>query len=318
MSSPQSTLSPSGPAAAILAHLGWVVYIVFGIITVTTLVILLLAVLRQRGSLAWHAPWDTGGGQHWVVIGGLLIPIVVLCGIFVLSLERERDFPLRDGRRVTPEIQVIGHQWWWEVHYLTGPADQHFVTANEIHIPVGKPIDIAVQSADVVHSFWVPALHGKVQMIPGLTNYIRIEADEPGSYKGECANFCGQQHAHMRLLVVADPPEKYQAWRRDQISPADPPHGADAQHGEQVFMNAACTFCHTINGTDAQGKVAPDLTHLASRQYIAANSYGNDTADLEAWVTHAQSLKPGCLMPNITRFNGVDLRDMVDYLRELK
>ena len=318
MNSPQSTLHASGPAAAILAHLGWVVYITFGIVTVTVLIILLVAILRSRGSLTWHAPWDTGGGQRWVIIGGLLIPIVVLGGIFVLTLERERAFPLNDGGRVTPEIQVIGHQWWWEVHYLTGPADQHFVTANEIHIPVGKPIDIAVQSADVVHSFWVPALHGKVQMIPGLTNYIRLEADKPGVYTGECANFCGQQHAHMRLLVVADPPDAYQAWRRDQISPADPPRDADAQHGEQVFMNAACTFCHTINGTDSQGKVAPDLTHLASRRYIAANSYGNDEADLEAWVTHAQSLKPGCLMPNITRFNGVDLRDMVDYLRELK
>jgi cytochrome c oxidase subunit 2 len=204
------------------------------------------------------------------------------------------------------------------VHYLTGPENEHFVTANEIHIPVGRPVDIELQSGDVVHSFWVPALHGKVELIPGVTNYIRIEADRPGSYQGQCAEFCGAQHAHMRLLVVADSPQTYAAWHQHMLSPAAIPQGVDAQHGEAVYMNAACTFCHTIGGTPSQGKVAPDLTHLASRQYIAANTYRNDTADLEAWVTHAQSMKPGVLMPNLTSFNGVDLRDLVAYLDQLK
>lgn len=123
---------------------------------------------------------------------------------------------------------MIGHQFWWEVHYLTGPTSQHFVTANEIHIPVGRPVDIELQSADVIHSFWVPTLHGKVELIPGVTNYIRIEASQAGRYEGECAEFCGEQHARMRLLVVADPPQAFEEWREHSLSPAAAPRGADA------------------------------------------------------------------------------------------
>jgi cytochrome c oxidase subunit 2 len=171
---------------------------------------------------------------------------------------------------------------------------------------------------DVIHSFWVPELHGKVDLINGQRNYIRVEADRAGSYQGQCAEYCGEQHAHMMLLVVAQPEQDYQAWYSGQLSPAGEPMSADALHGRDVFMGAACAFCHQIRGTEAHGGVAPDLTHIASRSGIAANSYENNDANLEAWVTHAQSLKPGAKMPDLAAFNGKDLRDLVAFLRQLK
>ncbi|MGH9522963.1 MAG: c-type cytochrome, partial [Terriglobales bacterium] len=185
-------------------------------------------------------------------------------------------------------------------------------------IPVGRPVDVILETADVIHSFWVPALHGKVEMIPGQPNFIRIEASRAGSFDGECGEFCGVQHAHMRLLVVAQQPADYEAWRQQQLMPAAVPTSQEALHGQEVFNNGACALCHTVRGTVAQGKVAPDLTHIGSRQFIAANSFKNDTANLEAWVTHAQSLKPGNEMPDLSEFNGSDLRALVTYLQQLK
>jgi cytochrome c oxidase subunit 2 len=318
-SDPQSILRPRGPAAGILSQMGWVVFITFLVVTFIVLALLIWGALRRRGSLEQHEPWNAGGGQGWVLVGGFIVPMVILCGMFIFTLQRMTDFPIRQGHRPDPpNIEIIGHQWWWEVHYLTGGVSRHFVTANEIHIPVGEPEELELKTADVIHAFWVPALHGKLQLMPGQTNYIRIEADQPGTYQGECAVFCGVQHAHMRILVVAQSPADYQAWYDQQLKPGAEPDNPEAAHGRDVFEHAACAFCHTIAGTPAQGKVAPDLTHLAARQEIASDSYTNDTADLEAWVTHAQSLKPGCLMPDLTEFNGSDLRDLVAYLQELK
>lgn len=315
---PQSILNPGGPAAHTLSQIGWVVFILFSIITVVVLAILIWAAVRRRGSLEYHEPWNEGGGQSWILIGGFAVPFVVLCAVFVFTLDRLKAFPIRGDAIPHPQILVTGHQWWWEVQYLGGDEDQHFKTANEIHIPVGQPIDIELRSADVIHSFWVPALHGKMQLVPGRTNFIRIQADHAGTFQGECAVFCGAQHAHMRILVVGQSPEEYRAWRAEQLKPAAEPEDAEASHGRDVFEHAACVLCHTINGTLAQGKVAPDLTHLAGRERIAGDSYANDTANLEAWVTHAQSLKPGALMPDLTEFNGRDLQALVAYLQELK
>jgi cytochrome c oxidase subunit II len=316
-SQPQSTLRPVGPAAHSLAQIGWSVYILFGAVSLIMWGLLLWAAVRKRGSLDRHEPWNIGGGQNWVLIGGFAIPFVVLCGVFVMAMEKMTGFPVHDGR-INPQIMVAGHQWWWEVQYIgAGPAN-HFTTANEIHIPVGRPVDILLVTRDVIHSFWVPALHGKVDEIPGQPNYIRVQANHAGSFEGQCGEYCGEQHAHMRLLVVAQPPDEYQAWLNAQLKPAAEPQDSEALHGRDVFNNAACALCHTVRGTIAQGKVAPDLTHLASRQNIAANTYKNDEANLEAWITHAQSLKPGCEMPNITAFNGRDIRALTRYLRELK
>lgn len=317
-SQPQSSMNPGGPAGQNLATIGWVTYILFGLTAFIMWALLLWTAVRRRGTLAEHEPWNIGGGQNWIFIGGFAIPFVVLCGMFVFAMERMSEFPIHPSTNVTPEIRVIGHQWWWEVQYLEGGPSEQFTTANEIHIPVGRPVDIILETADVIHSFWVPALHGKVEMIPGQPNFIRIEASHAGSFVGECGEFCGQQHAHMRLLVVAQELADYQSWRLQQLQPAVVPTSEEALHGRDVFNDAACALCHTIRGTVAQGKVAPDLTHIASRQYIAANSYVNNEANLAGWVTHAQTFKPGAEMPNLTAFTGPDLRALVHYLQQLK
>lgn len=280
------------------------------------------------GTLSEHEPIDSGGGQAWIAIGGLAVPLLILTIMFVLGLRLLVAFPIhgKDGEMAAmhaampamkPDILIIGHQWWWEVHYLGGATNEQFTTANEIHIPAHRSVNIELESQDVIHSFWVPSLHGKVDLIPGLPNFIRIEASEPGNYQGQCAEYCGAQHAHMRLLVVAQEPEEYEAWQQQQRQPAPEPASQDAVAGEQLFLAGPCSSCHQIRGTIAGGRVAPDLTHIASRRYIAGNSFPNNDAYLEAWVTHAQSLKPEALMPDLTQFSGVQLRELVAYLRQL-
>ena len=316
---PQSTLYPQGPAANKIAQMSWLMLILFLMITVVMWILITWAVWRRRGTLAEHEPVDVGGGQGWVAWGGLAFPLVVLCVLFILGLKLMADFPVHDVHyaNLHPEITIIGHQWWWEVQYMGDPAER-FTTANEIHIPVGRPVDIELLSGDVIHSFWVPMLHGKVDLIPGHPNFVRIQADHEGTYVGTCSQFCGAQHAHMRLLVVAQQPDDYQAWVQGQLNSAAQPTTEEAKRGEQIFMAGACSMCHQVRGTLAGGRVAPDLTHIASRQEIAANSYPNNDAYLEAWITHAQSLKPAAAMPNLTQFNGQQLRDIVAYLRQLK
>jgi cytochrome c oxidase subunit 2 len=222
------------------------------------------------------------------------------------------------GEVKAPDILVIGHQWWWEVHYLAGDLDQHFTTANEIHIPTNRPVDIELQSADVMHSFWIPALHGKVDLIPGHTNFVRLEASRVGSFAGQCAEYCGAEHAKMRLLVVAQPPDEYAAWVQQQVKPAADPVTPIALAGEQTFIAGPCSMCHQIRGTTSGGTVGPDLTHVGSRQYLAANTLPNNDAYLEAWITHAQSFKPEAQMPDLTQFDGRQLQGLVAYLRQLQ
>lgn len=317
----QSTFNPQGPAAHRIATLSWLMVIIFLVTTAVMWGLLAWASVHRKGTLEEHEPIDIGGGQGWIAWGGLAVPLAVICFIFVLGLRLLASFPIHDPMNqkvIKPDILIIGHQWWWEVHYLDGPPNERFVTANEIHIPANKPIMIQLESHDVIHAFWVPTLHGKVDMIPGHPNFIRIEASHPGNFAGQCAEYCGEQHAMMRLLVVAQDPADYDAWVRDQLQPAAEPTSAEAKVGEQVFMNAACMLCHQIRGTLAGGTVAPDLTHLASRQFIAANTYPNNEGNLAGWVTHAQSMKPDCLMPDLTAFNGTQLQDLVTYLRQLK
>ncbi len=316
----QSTFNTQGPGAARIAPLMWAMIILFLAVSLVMWILIVIPV-RRRGSLDEHEPVDIGGGQGWVALGGLLIPLLVLSGFFIAGLVVLESFPIHDPSKQTrfkPDILIIGHQWWWEVHYLDGPVNEHFVTANEIHIPAGQPVTLELKSADVIHAFWVPSLHGKLDMIPGHPNFMRIEAYHPGDYAGECAEYCGVQHAHMRLLVVAQAPSAYKLWLRQMVRPAVQPTTPEAIAGEHLFLSGPCAMCHTVRGTLAGGSVAPDLTHLASRQFIGTNSLPNNTAYLEAWITNAQSLEPGVLMPDLTDFSGTQLRDLVAYLQQLK
>jgi len=330
--SAQSTLNAKGPAAARIASLSWLMTILFVVVSIAMWALLAVAFAKRRGSLSEHAPIDIGGGQAWIAIGGLALPLFVLTVIFILGLRLLAAFPIhgmhggmRAGTRpemeadaIKPEILIIGHQWWWEIQYLDGNPDRQFTTANEIHIPTHRPVNIELESGDVMHSFWVPGLHGKVDLIPGHPNFIRIEASGPGNFKGQCAEFCGAQHALMRLLVVAQGEDDYDTWLASQRAPGAVPTSSEAIRGEQIFLSGPCSMCHQVRGTLAGGHVAPDLTHFGSRQYLAANSFPNNDAYLEAWVTHAQSLKPGAQMPDLAQFDGEQLRDLVAYLHQLR
>jgi cytochrome c oxidase subunit 2 len=317
---PFSTMAPGGPAAHMLANLGWYIYMPFCVVGFIMWVLLAWVAFRRRGTFEEHGPIDMGGGHRWIVIGGFVIPFLILAGTFVLGLKVMSAFPLEGGmsHNHPADVRVIGHRWWWEIRYVNGPLSQEVASANEIHIPVGQPVDIDLASPDVIHSFFVPTLHGKVDLIPGQVNRIRIQADYAGVYQGRCAEFCGAQHAHMQFVVVAQMPADYQAWRSREIQDAAAPATAQQQQGEQLFQTKACSLCHTIRGTIALGRLGPDLTHLASRKTLAAGLLTNNAANLEAWFTHAQSLKPECLMPDLTEFTGPQSQALLAYLQNLQ
>jgi cytochrome c oxidase subunit 2 len=326
--SAQSTFDSHGPAAHSIGDLSWFMTILFLIVAAIMWILIGYAFYRRRGSLPEHEPIEAGGGQMWIAIGGIVIPLIVLTILFVLGLGLLRDFPIHGmhggasqmqmAHSMKPEIRIVGHQWWWQIEYLNDDPSEEFTTANELHLPTGRPVNIEVKTEDVMHSFWVPALHGKVDLIPGMTNYIRLQASQPGEYQGQCAEYCGAEHARMRLLTVAQSSDEYEAWKVAQLRPGSEPATPDAIAGEKIFLSGPCSMCHQVRGTVAGGRVAPDLTHIGSREYIAANSYRNNDAYLEAWVTHAQSLKPEAQMPNLTQFSGEQLHDLVAYLRQLQ
>ena len=308
-----------GVGARSAAWLGWQAIIAFCAATLVTWGFLLWFALRRRGTLAEHEPIDINQGQAWILIGGFLVPIGVLIFLFVEMMVVLAAEPGAKPVSPAPDIVVSGQQWWWNATYrFKGHPELTVELPTELHIPVGKAMMVEVQSADVMHSFWVPKLNGKIDLVPGRNNYEVLEAVEPGTYLGQCASYCGEQHANMTFRVIAQTPGAYEAWLAHQRAPAAAPVSQEAQRGEQVFLGGACSLCHTIRGTPALGQYGPDLTHLASRQTIAGGMLPNDTADLEAWITHAQSLKPGSPMPDLPQFRGSDLRALVTYLQGLK
>ncbi len=324
---PQTTLEGHGLAAIRISHLAWFMTILFLAITLIMWVLLIVAFYKRRGTLAEHEPINSEGGEIWIVIGGLAVPFVILTLLFVMGLSLLSAFPIHGMRgpmtvsaeeAMKPEIRITGHQWWWQIDYLNDDRSKQFTSANELHLPAGRPVYIEVVTADVMHSLWIPALHGKVDLIPGISNYILIQSSQPGNYVGQCAEYCGAQHAHMRLLAVVQEPKDYEAWLQQQLQPGAEPQTPQEIAGKNIFISGPCAMCHQIRGTAAGGTVGPDLTHIGSRQMIGADSFPNNNAYLEGWITHAQDLKPGCLMPNLTQFTGPQLQDMVAYLRSLQ
>jgi cytochrome c oxidase subunit II len=248
----------------------------------------------------------------WILWGGVIIPAGILIFLLGLSIYGHRSLASPPGNPVL-EIEVVGHRWWWEIRYV----GEGFVEANEIHIPVGQPVTIHLTSNDVIHSFWVPQLTGKMDLNPGETNSIWIQADEPGIYRGLCAEFCGLQHANMQFLVVAESQGDFETWLDRTRQPAPAPQTAEAQLGEQVFMGSSCVYCHTIRGTNALAVVGPDLTHLASRLTLAAGIIDNNPGNLAGWILDPQHIKPGNLMPP-TNMTGDELQALLAYLQILE
>ena len=279
-----SALTPAGPEADTLLRLSWLMAIGAVMVWLAVLAIAWMAA-RRHGQPLRHARWLILGG-------GVAVPAVVLTGLLVYGLwllPRVRAAVPPDALR----IEVSGEQWWWRVRY-PGTAVE---TANEIHVPVGKQVALELTSPDVIHSLWVPALAGKMDMVPGRRNTLVIQADEVGVYRGVCAEFCGASHAQMRLLVVAQPIGAFEAWLQAQEQPAREPSGDVAASGRAAFLRHGCGACHTARGTPANGRVGPDLTHVGSRLELAAGTLPVDAEALQRWIARPHAAKPGVLMP---------------------
>jgi len=249
-----------------------------------------------------------------VVTFGIVIPILTLAGLFTAAnvlVMRKTNAPAPSSTSMT--IEVVGRQWFWEFRYPGTDA----VTANELHVPTQTRINLVVHTADVIHSFWVPQLNRKIDAIPGKSNRILLYADAPGTYRGQCSEFCGLQHAHMSLRVHAEPKAQFDGWLRNEASPAPEPASAEAARGRDVFMSEACASCHTIRGTEARGEVGPDLTHVGGRQTLAALTIPNTAADMAKWITNPQAVKPGNKMPGL-RLTPDETKAIVAYLQRLE
>jgi cytochrome c oxidase subunit 2 len=299
-------MSPHGPDAGRTAALAWFMFSLAGLITTVVFVLLVVGLFRDG-----TRPGRALDGQRLIIGGGIILPAIVLLTLSGLTVWALKTDPA--GASGDVAITVIGHQYWWEVRYAGTPA----VTANEIHVPVGTQVRITLESTDVIHSFWVPALAGKVDMIPGHVNHLTIRADDPGTYRGQCAELCGIQHANMAFLVIAQPMGAYRAWLADQSEPARAPSCRLATTGRRTFTTQACSGCNTIRGTSAHGSAGPDLTHLASRRSLAAATLPNDASHLQGWITDPQHAKPGSLMPDVP-ITPAQANALVAYLRELK
>jgi cytochrome c oxidase subunit II len=286
-----------------------------GVIVVVFAVLLVRGLFRRGSSegagedVARQRP--TATGLRWIFVGGVAGPTIVLIALMWLTLAAMKVVsPIPPADAVT--IEVIGHQWWWEVNY----PDHQVTTANEIHIPVGVPVELILRSDDVIHSFWVPALHGKLDALPDYPTTLVLHADQAGQYRGACAEFCGLQHAKMGLLVVATPLEQFEAWVVGQQQPAPAPSGA-AQQGLEVFLSSECVDCHTIRGTGAIAGIGPDLTHLADRMTIGAGTLPNETEYLAAWIRDPHASKEGVEMP-AAELSDDDLEALLLYLASLR
>jgi cytochrome c oxidase subunit II len=314
-SSRTSIFNSASPNARATAQLFNFVFIIEGVVFVIVEAALIYAVIRFSRKQGSGLPKQIDGNMY-LELTWTIIPAILLAIIFFVSLNTLRTVSSATTENSTAgaplHVQVIGHQWFWEFVY----PDQHIVTANEMVVPVGSQVIVDVKTVDVIHSYWIPELGGKIDAIPGITNQLYFQAEKTGTFSGQCAEFCGADHAQMRMTVISVTAEDYAAWVKSQQAPLHLFSG-DAAAGEQLYMGMACIGCHTINNTKSQGKVGPDLTHFASRTTFAGGVLENNTDNLSKWLANPQAIKPGNLMPN---FNlGSDgIKMLVAFLESLK
>jgi cytochrome c oxidase subunit II len=310
-----------GPQAGAIAQLWNIFLLVCTLVFVAVMVALVMAVRRAPRADTQEPP-DLSTVNvpepllHRKVTVAVAITIAGLLVLLAASVFTDRALarlPLKDAIN----IEVTAHQWWWTVKYINGPVSEHFETANEIHVPVGRPVIVKLNADDVIHSLWIPSLAGKRDLVPGRTAQLAFQADNPGIYRGQCAEFCGYQHAFMAFEVHAQPPAEYEAWRQQQLAKPPEPTDAKAQRGKQLFQSVQCAMCHSVQGTLAQAKKAPDLTHVASRRTIAAGTLPNTPGNLASWIADPHKHKPGVNMP-ANPLSGDDLAALVAYLGTLK
>lgn len=315
----QSALDPAGMQAqrlyTLTQVLTWISVAVFVLVTAA----LFYAVFgpprqRRHGSEEEQLPEP---GKFKAVAAATTATVVILIALIVYSASIDRLLA-RGPAGDALEIHAIGRMWWWEFRYLDHQRPSNIVTtANELYLPAGRDVRFWVESRDVIHSFWVPSLHGKIDMIPGRTNSTWLRAQRPGVYRGQCAEFCGLQHALMAFITVVVPEDEFEAWLEHQRRPAAEPVTEEQRRGRQVFLQSTCVMCHTVRGTRAQGKVAPDLTHFASRRTIAAGTLPNTRGHLGGWIADPQSIKPGNFMP-ATVLEPESFQALLSYLESLK
>jgi len=310
----QSIVAPRSPQTHLIALLWWWMLAASVVVFAGAVALLAIAWLRRHlpGLPVFGQREDIAGGM---VIGfGIVVPLVVLVALFGASdlyVIRFSEAPAASTTKLTVDIE--GHQWWWEVRYPgTG-----IVTANEVHIPVSTRVQVIATSADVIHSLWVPRLARKIDMIPGYTNKILLQAERTGSYLGQCSEFCGLQHAHMRITVVVEPSASFHAWLASMAKPEPAPTTVAQREGERLFMSRGCGGCHDLRGTEARGTVGPDLTHLAGRSTLAALTIPNTPAELAAWIHDPQAIKPGAHMPDLG-LSGAEVTKLVAFLDGLR
>jgi cytochrome c oxidase subunit 2 len=318
----QGALQPKGPKALAIAELGGV------FLTITTLVFLGVVAAAVwafvRGSQRAHergdeplAP-DAGTERQLTraVSTSTLASLLLLAVLLVASVATGQHLagfaPPKPVR-----VKITAHQWWWQIEYPGNNPQDHAVTANELHVPAGLPVELELTSADVIHSFWLPNLDGKHDLIPSHVIKTYFQADAPGDYSGRCAEFCGYQHAHMDLLLVAQPPSEFQAWLAAQRQPAREPRTASERRGRELMEQKPCATCHTVSGSKALGGVGPDLSHLASRRTLAAGAALRDHTGLKGWLQDPNSFKPGTQMPAVDLAPN-ELEALMDYLESLQ
>ncbi|MGI4813644.1 MAG: cytochrome c oxidase subunit II [Janthinobacterium lividum] len=316
----QDALRPAGIQAAHILDLWRLTLVVCAAVFAAVLGALLIGMMRAAQRDKRSAPSQPSAGQEAgprrAVTVATAVSIVLLIGLVLADVMTDRalsSLPVAHALH----IEMIGHQWWWETRYADDDGQPGFVVANELHVPVGRPVIVSLRSADVIHTFWVPNLHGKKDMIPGRDATIEFRADKAGDYRGQCAEFCGAEHALMAFSVVAESPQQYRAWSRQQRQLAATPTDGAAVRGQQLFLSNACAQCHTVRGTPGRGAVGPDLTHVASRPTLAAGTLANTQANLFAWINDPQRMKPATTMP-ASKLAPADLQLLVAYLETLK
>jgi cytochrome c oxidase subunit 2 len=318
----QNALAPAGVQAQRILELWNLTLVVCALVFACILGALLMALIRSRrpGRSLRPVPepetvQSDRISRSWVM-GASIASALLLVGLLVadvLTGHALSRLPMADALH----IEMVGYQWWWEARYPASDGGPAFGVAGDLHVPVGRPVVVTLKSADVIHTFWVPNLHGKKDMLPGRTTTIEFRADRPGLFRGQCAEFCGLEHALMAFGVTADAPAQFAAWQAHQQAPRSVPAADDTRRGEQLFLSSKCAGCHTVRGTPADGGLGPDLTHVASRATLAAGTFANEPAALAHWIRDPQQLKPGSTMPG-TALASDDMTALVAYLGGLQ
>ena len=319
----QSVVNAAGIQAERLESLWWLFLGITAAVYLIVMTVLLIAVFRRKRAGSATPP-DTDPDERResragnVIKGAVAVTTIILFALMFTSFRTGRA--LNSLSETTPHlaIKVTGHQWWWEVEYQDeATPSNNVLTANEIHVPVGQPVKLMLQSNDVIHSIWLPNFHGKKDLVPSMPTTFYFSADKPGVYWGQCAEFCGYQHAKMRFTVIAESEEDFNNWYQSQKRTPDPPADEMQKRGQQIFTTSVCAQCHTVQGTPTNGRVGPNLTHIASRAYIAAGSLQNTGDHLKQWITDPQAIKPGIRMP-MNQYSDADMQALVTYLESLK